>query len=73
VKPSRDTPAGRVYNDLRNLARHHDRDPVEYFTLYTLAFADPVLGGQASGSWSPRIQNWTEVPVGPVLAEPMGG
>jgi hypothetical protein len=36
VKPSRDTPAGRAYNDLRNLARHDDRDPVEYFTLYAL-------------------------------------
>ena len=36
MNPSRDTPAGLAYNDLRNLARNHERDPVEYFTLYTL-------------------------------------
>lgn len=34
--PSRDTPAGRVYNDLRNLARRQNRDPAEYITLYAL-------------------------------------
>ncbi|MBX3087729.1 MAG: nucleotidyl transferase AbiEii/AbiGii toxin family protein [Cryobacterium sp.] len=34
--PSRDTPAGRAYNDLRNLARRHQRDPAEYITLYAL-------------------------------------
>lgn len=34
--PSRDTTAGRVYNDLRNLARHRKRDPAEYMTLYAL-------------------------------------
>ena len=34
--PTRGTPAGRVYNDLRNLARSHKRDPAEYITLYTL-------------------------------------
>ena len=34
--PSRDTPAGRAYNDLRNLARRHGRDPAEYITLYAL-------------------------------------
>ena len=34
--PSRDTPAGRSYNDLRNLARKHVRDPAEYITLYAL-------------------------------------
>ncbi len=34
--PTRDTPEGRAYNDLRNLARRHGREPVEYFTLYAL-------------------------------------
>jgi len=34
--PTRDTPAGRAYNDLRNLARRQKRDPAEYITLYTL-------------------------------------
>lgn len=34
--PTRDTPAGRAYNDLRNLARRGGRDPAEYFTLYAL-------------------------------------
>ncbi|MEO7146625.1 MAG: nucleotidyl transferase AbiEii/AbiGii toxin family protein [Terrimesophilobacter sp.] len=34
--PARDTPAGRAYNDLRNLARRHKRDPAEYITLYVL-------------------------------------
>ena len=32
----RDTPAGRAYNDLRNLARRDGRDPGEYLTLYAL-------------------------------------
>lgn len=34
--PSRDAPAGRAYNDLRNLARRQSRDPAEYITLYAL-------------------------------------
>ena len=34
--PTRDTPAGKAYNDLRNLARRDGRDPAEYFTLYAL-------------------------------------
>lgn len=34
--PARDTTEGRVYNDLRNLAKRGGRDPVEYFTLYVL-------------------------------------
>ena len=34
--PRRDTRAGQVYNDLRNLARTHRRDPAEYLTLYAL-------------------------------------
>ncbi len=34
--PTRDTPAGRAYLDLRNLARRNGRDPAEYLTLYTL-------------------------------------
>ena len=34
--PTRDTPAGQAYNDLRNLARREGRDPAEYFTLYAL-------------------------------------
>jgi hypothetical protein len=35
-RPARDTPAGRAYNDLRNLAKQHDRDVAEYLTLYAL-------------------------------------
>lgn len=34
--PRRDTLAGRAYNDLRNLAKRHRREPAEYFTLYAL-------------------------------------
>ena len=34
--PRGDSPAGRAYLDLRNLARRHDRDPSEYLTLYAL-------------------------------------
>jgi len=34
--PNRRTPAGAAYNDLRNLARRHDRDVAEYLTLYAL-------------------------------------
>ena len=34
--PSRETPAGRAYNDLRNLAKRHNRDPAEYITMYAL-------------------------------------
>ncbi len=34
--PSRETPAGRAYNDLRNLARRQNRDPAEYIILYSL-------------------------------------
>lgn len=34
--PSRSTPAGRAYNDLRNLARRQGRDLAEYITLYAL-------------------------------------
>lgn len=34
--PTRDSAAGRAYNDLRNLARQEGRDPAELFTLYAL-------------------------------------
>lgn len=34
--PRRDTRVGQVYNDLRNIARAHRRDPAEYLTLYAL-------------------------------------
>lgn len=34
--PTRDTFAGRAYNNLRNLARREGRDPAEYITLYAL-------------------------------------
>lgn len=34
--PSRNTAAGRAYNDLRNLARRQGRNTAEYFTLYAL-------------------------------------
>lgn len=34
--PSRDSEAGRVFNDLRNLAARTGRDPAEYYTLYAL-------------------------------------
>ena len=43
--PRRDTPAGRAYNDLRNLAKRHGREPAEYFTLYAL---EGFLGRLAS-------------------------
>jgi nucleotidyltransferase AbiEii toxin of type IV toxin-antitoxin system len=33
---ARDTPAGRAYHDLRNLARRDRREPAEYFTLFAL-------------------------------------
>lgn len=33
---SRDTASGRTYNDLRNLAKHKERDVAEYFALYAL-------------------------------------
>lgn len=34
--PTRATPAGRAYHDLRNLARRDRRDPSESLTLYAL-------------------------------------
>ncbi len=34
--PTRETPAGRAYNDLRNLAKAQGRDPAEYLALYAL-------------------------------------
>ncbi len=34
--PTRDTPVGRAYNDLRNLAKAQGRDPAEYLALYAL-------------------------------------
>lgn len=34
--PTRQTLAGQVYHDVRNLARRQDRDSAEYFTLYAL-------------------------------------
>ncbi|QXT64050.1 nucleotidyl transferase AbiEii/AbiGii toxin family protein [Tessaracoccus palaemonis] len=34
--PPRDSPAGRAFNDLRNLAKRQRRDPFEYYTLYAL-------------------------------------
>jgi hypothetical protein len=33
---TRETPAGRAYNDLRNLAKREGRDVAEYLTLYAL-------------------------------------
>jgi len=34
--PTRDTPEGRAYNDLRNLAKQQRRDAAEYLALYVL-------------------------------------
>ncbi|WP_082608674.1 nucleotidyl transferase AbiEii/AbiGii toxin family protein [Oerskovia sp. Root918] len=34
--PTRATPAGRAYNDLRNLAKTNQRDPAKYLALYAL-------------------------------------
>jgi hypothetical protein len=34
--PTRETPSGRAYNDLRNLAKAHERDLAEYLALYAL-------------------------------------
>lgn len=45
--PSRETPAGRAYNDLRNLARREGRDPAEYITLYALEGFLRRLAGSA--------------------------
>ena len=47
--PSRDTSAGRAYNDLRNPARKQKRDPAEYITLY-------ALEGSSRGSQNRRPQ-----------------
>lgn len=49
-RPTRDTPAGQAYNDLRNLARRQDRDVAEYLTLYALEgfLARLALSPQAS-------------------------
>lgn len=64
--PSRDTPAGRAYNDLRNLARRDGRDPSEYLTLYALegflarlAASEPaddlvLKGGVLMAAFAPR-------------------
>lgn len=50
--PSRSTPAGRAYNDLRNLARRHGRDPAEYITLYALeGFLARLAASQVSGDF----------------------
>lgn len=47
--PRRDTRAGQVYNDLRNLARTHGRDPAEYLTLYALeGFLTRLAASKAS-------------------------
>lgn len=35
-RPTRDTPDGRAYQDIRNLARSDGRDVAEYLTLYAL-------------------------------------
>lgn len=34
--PPRDTPSGRTYNNLRNLARRQGRDVAEYLSLFVL-------------------------------------
>lgn len=64
--PARDALGGRAYNDLRNLARRHQRDPAEYITLYALEgflarlaasefAADFVLkGGVLMAAFAPR-------------------
>ncbi|MFD2025620.1 nucleotidyl transferase AbiEii/AbiGii toxin family protein [Promicromonospora aerolata] len=36
TRPTRDTPDGRAYQDVRNLARRDGRDVAEYLTLYAL-------------------------------------
>ncbi|MDR1513943.1 MAG: hypothetical protein LBS56_10800 [Propionibacteriaceae bacterium] len=46
--PARDTPAGRAYNDLKNLAKRQGRDVTEYFALYTLKASS--LGSADPGS-----------------------
>lgn len=50
--PSRDSSAGRAYNDLRNLARREQRDVAEYLTLYAL---EGLLARLAS---SPRADDY---------------
>ncbi|WP_069599453.1 nucleotidyl transferase AbiEii/AbiGii toxin family protein [Brevibacterium aurantiacum] len=48
--PPRDSPARRAYNDLRNLAQRHQRDPAEYITLYAL---EGLLARIAASEFSP--------------------
>ncbi|ACZ31889.1 Domain of unknown function DUF1814 [Xylanimonas cellulosilytica DSM 15894] len=50
--PTRDTPAGRAYNDLRNLAKSHRRDPAEYLALYALeCFLARLAASDLSGDF----------------------
>lgn len=50
--PSRDTPAGRAYNDLRNLAKRQNRDPAEYITLYALeGFLARLSASESAGDF----------------------
>ncbi|MFF3261531.1 hypothetical protein ACFYWO_20475 [Streptomyces sp. NPDC002932] len=58
ANPTRDTTAGRVYNDLRNLARRNSRstDVVRQVT----AFADTLLNGDAVNlTWSAATLTWS--------------
>lgn len=51
--PSRETPAGRAYNDLRNLARREGRPASEYFTLYALeGFLDRLARSEHSSDFA---------------------
>ena len=49
--PTRDTSAGRAYNDLRNLARRHGRDVAEYLTLYALEGLLTRLATSSQGTY----------------------
>ncbi|MDH6277786.1 hypothetical protein M2118_000749 [Aurantimicrobium minutum] len=50
--PSRNTPAGRAYNNLRNLAKRQNRDPAEYITLYALeGFLARLSASESAGDF----------------------
>lgn len=54
--PSRDTPAGRAYNDLRNLARRQNRDPAEHIALYAIL----VRSADDASILFVSLPRWTE-------------
>lgn len=58
--PTRDTPAGQAYIDLRNLARRDGPDPAEDITLYALeGFLARLASLNTPESWCSRaVYSW---------------